>query len=125
MLPGQMQDRDLAIIDILRFAAQAHPDREIVSRNVDEPIWRYGYRACLARAAQAAGYLTQLGIRPGDVIMSVEGRAVNNVAQLLSAVAALKPGAPATLEVVRKDGKTPVKVTPGKRTAPKAQQQPR
>lgn len=71
MLPGQMQDRDLAIIDILRFAAQAHPDREIVSRNVDEPIWRYGYRACLARAAQAAGYLTQLGIRPGDVVSSL------------------------------------------------------
>ena len=71
------------------------------------------------------GPAAQAGIRPGDVITSVEGRAVNNVAQLLSAVAALKPGTPATLEVVRKDGKTPVQVTPGKRTAPKAQQQPR
>ena len=71
------------------------------------------------------GPAAQAGIRPGDVITSVEGRAVNNVAQLLSAVAALKPGTPATLEVVRKDGKNPMQVTPGKRTAPKAQQQPR
>ena len=70
------------------------------------------------------GPAAQAGIRPGDVITSVGGRAVNNVAQLLSAVAALTPGTPATLEVVRKDGKNPVQVTPGKRTAPKAQQQP-
>jgi S1-C subfamily serine protease len=46
---------------------------------------------------------------------------VNNVAQLLSAVAALKPGTPATLSLVRKDGKSQVDVTPGKRTQPKAQ----
>ncbi|MFN3468554.1 MAG: long-chain fatty acid--CoA ligase [Novosphingobium sp.] len=71
MMPGQMQDRDLAIIDILRFAARAHPDREIVSRNVDEPLWRYGYRACLARASQAAGYLADLGIAAGDVVSSL------------------------------------------------------
>ncbi|MBA4212953.1 MAG: 2-alkenal reductase [Polaromonas sp.] len=69
------------------------------------------------------GPAAQAGIRPGDVITSVAGRDVNNVAQLLSAVAALKPGTPATLEVVRKDGKSRVEVTPGRRTQPKAQEQ--
>jgi len=65
------------------------------------------------------GPAAQAGIRPGDVITSVAGREVLNVAQLLSAVAALKPGTAATLEVVRKDGKRPVQVTPAKRSPPK------
>jgi serine protease DegQ len=56
------------------------------------------------------------GIKPGDVITAVAGRKVSNVAQLLSAVAALKPGEPAQLDIVRKNGSSQVEVTPGKRT---------
>lgn len=56
------------------------------------------------------------GIKPGDVITAVAGRKVSNVAQLLSAVAALKPGVPAQLDIVRKSGMSSVEVTPGKRT---------
>jgi S1-C subfamily serine protease len=55
------------------------------------------------------------------VIVGVAGRNVTNVAQLLSAVAALQPGTPATLDVVRKDGKSSVGITPGKRTPPPRQ----
>ncbi|WP_439112840.1 trypsin-like peptidase domain-containing protein [Hydrogenophaga sp.] len=58
------------------------------------------------------------GVRPGDVITRVAGREVGTVAQLLSAVAALPPGSPAAMDVVRRDGKTQVTVTPGRRTAP-------
>ncbi|MDP2022164.1 MAG: trypsin-like peptidase domain-containing protein, partial [Hydrogenophaga sp.] len=54
------------------------------------------------------GPAAQAGIRPGDVIVGVAGRNVTNVAQLLSAVASLQPGTPATLDVVRKDGKSSV-----------------
>lgn len=68
------------------------------------------------------GPAAQAGIRPGDVITTVGGKTVNNVAQLLSAVAALKPGEPATLDVVRKDGKSQVRVTPARRNLPQAQQ---
>ncbi|MFD2136854.1 hypothetical protein ACFSLT_20025 [Novosphingobium resinovorum] len=64
-IPGSMQARPLAIIDILRFAASAHATREIVSRNVDEPLWRYDYAACLRRAAQAAGMLAAGGVASG------------------------------------------------------------
>lgn len=35
MLPGLMQERQLQIIDILKFAARAHPTVEIVSRRID------------------------------------------------------------------------------------------
>lgn len=70
-IPGSMQARPLAIIDILRFAASAHATREIVSRNVDEPLWRYDYAACLRRAAQAAGMLAAMGVASGDRVTSL------------------------------------------------------
>ena len=58
------------------------------------------------------------GIRPGDVIVAVAGSPVRNVTELLSAVAALKPGISAPLKVQRKDATVDVSVTPGKRQRP-------
>jgi S1-C subfamily serine protease len=67
------------------------------------------------------GPAAQAGIRPGDVVTHVAGKPVGNVAQLLSAVAALTPDAPAKLELVRKETKLSVDVTPGKRNLPRRQ----
>ena len=67
------------------------------------------------------GPAAKAGIQPGDVITAVGGRKVTNVAQLLSAVAALTPGTPAQLDLTRKSGARTVEVIPGKRTAPKVQ----
>ena len=61
------------------------------------------------------GPAAQAGVRPGDVITEVAGRSVANVAELLSAVAALKPGEPAALAVTRRDGSLSLSVTPGRR----------
>ena len=66
MTAGLMQTTPLQIIDILKFAATAHARREIVSRLVDEPIWRYDYAACLKRTALAANALKRLGVKAGD-----------------------------------------------------------
>ena len=71
------------------------------------------------------GPAAQAGIRPGDVITAVGGRPVSNVAQLLSAVANLSPGTPTSLDVVRREGKTKVEVTPGRRNLPRQQTLPR
>lgn len=71
------------------------------------------------------GPAAQAGIRPGDVITAVAGRQVKNVAQLLSAVANLPPGTPASLDVVRREGKTKIDVTPGRRNLPRQQAAPR
>ena len=68
------------------------------------------------------GPAAQGGIRPGDVIMAVDGRPVRNVSQLLTAVAALKPGTPAPLRVLRGEGPVDIAVTPGKRQRPKPPQ---
>lgn len=68
------------------------------------------------------GPAAQSGIRPGDVIMAVNGQPVGNVSQLLTAVAALKPGTSAPLKVLRSDGPVDIAVTPGKRQRAKVQQ---
>ncbi len=71
MSTGLMQTPPLQIIDILKFAASAHARREIVSRLVDEPIWRYDYAGCLRRSAQAANALKRLGVKPGDRVATL------------------------------------------------------
>ena len=65
------------------------------------------------------GPAAQAGIQPGDVIVAVDGKAVSTVAELLGAVAGLKPGMAAPMSVLRKDGKTEIAVTPSKRPQPK------
>ena len=61
------------------------------------------------------------GIKPGDVITAVNGKAVGNVTELLGAVAALKPGEPAPLRVQRAGKTSDISVTPAKRQRAKAQ----
>ncbi|MEY4978372.1 MAG: hypothetical protein RLZZ352_642 [Pseudomonadota bacterium] len=61
------------------------------------------------------GPAAQGGIRPGDIITRVANQEVGSVAALLSAVAALQPGIPANIEVVRREGSTTLQVTPSRR----------
>jgi Do/DeqQ family serine protease len=68
------------------------------------------------------GPAAQAGIRPGDVILGVAGKSVNNVSELLSAVAALKPGTSARFDLLRRDEKLDLSVTPGVR--PKSRRAP-
>ena len=70
------------------------------------------------------GPAAQAGVQPGDVITAVRGKPVGNVSQLLTAVAALKPGTPAPLTVIRGGSQSEIPVTPGQRQRPKAQRQP-
>lgn len=65
------------------------------------------------------GPAAQAGILPGDVITDVAGKPVRTVTELLSTVAALKPGVQAPLGVLRKDKKTEIAVVPGTRQRPK------
>ncbi|MBO9710127.1 MAG: long-chain fatty acid--CoA ligase [Caulobacter sp.] len=71
MILGLMQTSPLLVSGILRYAASAHGGREIVSRLIDEPIWRYNYEGLARRAAQAAHALARLGVKPGDRVTSL------------------------------------------------------
>jgi len=65
------------------------------------------------------GPAAQAGIRPGDVITGVAGKTTASVSDLLSQVAALKPGAPAHFTLMRRDEKVEIDVTPGLRPRPR------
>ena len=64
------------------------------------------------------GPAAQAGIRPGDVITAVADREVGNVSELLSAVAALKPGVAARFRVQRREQPLDIDVAPGVRPRP-------
>jgi serine protease DegQ len=64
------------------------------------------------------GPAAQAGIRPGDVILEVAGKTVGNVSELLTNVAALKPGSPTPFKLQRRDDPVKVDVTPGLRPKP-------
>lgn len=65
------------------------------------------------------GPAAQAGLRPGDVIVQVGGKAIANVPALLSSVAALRPGEPSSFEVQRGAKALTLEVTPGLRPAPR------
>lgn len=51
---GLMMDRPLTLPSILEHAALNHADREIVSRQLDGSITRYGYADALERVRRLA-----------------------------------------------------------------------
>jgi len=65
------------------------------------------------------GPAAQSGLRPGDVITRVAGKPINNVSELLSSVAALKPGTASKFDVLRREAKVELNVTPGVRPKPR------
>ncbi|RCW74104.1 serine peptidase DegS [Pseudorhodoferax soli] len=70
------------------------------------------------------GPAAQAGVRPGDVIAAVSGKPIGNVTELLSSVAALKPGEASEFEVLRREERLRLQVTPGVRPKPQRAQRP-
>ena len=67
------------------------------------------------------GPAAQAGIKPGDVVLSVDGKNAANVAELLGMVALLKPGTPAKFRLARREETVELDVTPGLRPKPQRQ----
>jgi serine protease DegQ len=65
------------------------------------------------------GPAAQAGIRPGDVITGVAGKPIQSVSELLSSVAALKPGVASKFSLLRRDEKIELDVSPGVRPKPR------
>ena len=65
---GLMQDSPLLISSLISYAGLYHGDVELVSRTVEGPIHRYGYRDAERRSKQVAKALLALGVKPGDPI---------------------------------------------------------
>ncbi|WP_420393679.1 long-chain fatty acid--CoA ligase [Acuticoccus sp.] len=68
---GTMMHRPLRIADILTFAAECHPDGEIVSVRTEGDVHRTTYRETALRVAQLAHALQGLGVAPGDRVATL------------------------------------------------------
>lgn len=66
-----------------------------------------------------AGPAAKAGMLPGDVITQVQGKPVRNVAEMMTAVAALPPGQASNFQIQRGDQSIALDITPG--TRPTAQ----
>jgi serine protease DegQ len=59
------------------------------------------------------------GIKPGDLLVGVEGKAVTDYASTLNLISALKPGTSATLKVMREKNTLELKLAVGTRPKPR------
>ncbi|SFE83754.1 long-chain-fatty-acid--CoA ligase [Roseivivax sediminis] len=68
---GMMMHQPLSILEILRYAAGAHPGGEVVSARVEGDLHRESYAGAWRRAAQLAHGLAGLGIGRGDRVATL------------------------------------------------------
>ncbi|SMF98619.1 Do family serine endopeptidase [Burkholderia singularis] len=67
------------------------------------------------------GPADKAGIKPGDILMSIESEPITDTTKLLNVVAQIKPGTPTKVHVVRKGKEFDVTVVIGKRPPPPKQ----
>jgi len=69
-------------------------------------------QGALIAAVQRGGPADKAGIKPGDVVVSLNGQPVQTIADLARLVGGTKPGTAASAEVLRDGKSTNVKITP-------------
>ena len=69
--PGSMMDRPLLVSAILEHGENQYGDQQVVSRDTDGSLHRYGFADLARRARQLANGLQALGLRPGSVVGSL------------------------------------------------------
>ncbi|RKR44034.1 Do family serine endopeptidase [Paraburkholderia sp. BL17N1] len=67
------------------------------------------------------GPADRAGIKPGDILMSVNGQEITDTTRLLNVIAQIKPGTAAKVHLVRKSHEMDLEVTIGKRPPPPKQ----
>src|SRR6476661_7049243 len=65
-MKGLMQNQPLLLSSLLKHADRFHSNTEIVSRTVEGPIHRYGYKDAARRTRKLADALRGRGVGPGD-----------------------------------------------------------
>jgi len=69
------------------------------------------------------GPADKAGIRPGDILIAVEGKPVSDTSDMLNLIADLKPGDKAKMTVLRKTQESTIDVVIGKRPRPRREEQ--
>ncbi|MGH8756280.1 MAG: S1C family serine protease, partial [Burkholderiales bacterium] len=64
------------------------------------------------------GPADKAGVKPGDILLAVEGKPVTDSLSMLNLIAALPPGKPAAFTMMRNQTEVQLKITVGKRPKP-------
>src|SRR6185295_1385850 len=86
-----------------------------ITRELAETLQITAGRGALITQVVRGGPADQAGVKPGDVLVGVNGSAVGDWGAVLNQVAALKPGDQAKLKLLRENANTEVAVTIGRR----------
>ncbi|MFZ7092016.1 long-chain-fatty-acid--CoA ligase [Primorskyibacter sp. 2E233] len=70
-MQGMMMKMPLSIIELLRYASEAHPGGEIVSVRTEGDLHRESYAEAFQRTAQLAHGLAGIGVQPGDRVATL------------------------------------------------------
>jgi fatty-acyl-CoA synthase len=68
---GLMMDMPLLVSGFIDYAARYHPTTEIVAREIDGSIHRYGYGDAALRAKKLAQGLMRRGVKPGQRVATL------------------------------------------------------
>jgi serine protease DegQ len=79
-----------------------------------------GTRGALIAGVLRGGPADKAGIKPGDVLVEVEGKPVSDATTMVNLVAALAPGKAAKLKLTRQGQNVDLSVTVGRRPKPQA-----
>ncbi len=77
-------------------------------------------RGALIAGVLRGGPADKAGVKPGDVLLEVEGKPVADPTTMLNLIAALAPGRPAKLKLKRQDKEFEATITVGRRPKPQA-----
>ena len=77
-------------------------------------------RGALIAGVLRGGPADKAGVKPGDVLVEVEGRPVADPTAMLNLIAALAPGQPAKMKLKRQEKELEATVTVGRRPKPQA-----
>jgi len=88
-----------------------------------ESFKRPNTNGALIAGVLKSGPADQAGVKPGDIIVAVEGKPVMDSSGMLNLIAALLPGKAATITVVRNQADKQIKINVGKRPKPTPQEQ--
>ena len=77
-------------------------------------------RGALIAGVLRGGPADKAGVKPGDVLVEVEGRPVADPTAMLNLIAALAPGQPAKMKLKRQEKELDATVTVGRRPKPQA-----
>jgi len=80
-------------------------------------------RGVLIAGVVRPGPADKAGVKPGDILLEVDGKSVPDSSAMLNVVAAIEPAKTATLKLMRNGNEFTVKLTVGKRPKPKPRQE--